>query len=130
MGLGHSAAVAVLRLLPAVRLMTLHGSKGLTFDAVFIPGLKQGFLPSEHDLPYPGLIQQAARLLYVGITRARLLTVLSFAAYRMLQGKNVRRSPTPFIGNLSGRFEARKGGLNSEAAAAVMSVREAWLLEG
>jgi DNA helicase-2/ATP-dependent DNA helicase PcrA len=113
----------------AVRVMTLHGSKGLTFDVVFIPGLEQGFLPSEHDLPYSGLVQQAARLLYVGITRARLMAVLSLAAYRMIQGDNIKRQPTPFIGNLSGRFEAREEGLNADEADSTIVAREAMLLK-
>jgi DNA helicase-2/ATP-dependent DNA helicase PcrA len=114
----------------AVRLMTLHGSKGLTFEVVFIPGLEQGFLPSLHDLPYLGLVQQAARVLYVGITRARLATVLSLVAYRMIQGENVKRQPTPFIGDLSGRFEEpQDDGLAPEAVAAVMEARDARLLE-
>lgn len=115
---------------PAVRLMTLHGSKGLTFEVVFIPGLEQGFLPTEYDLPYPGLVQQAARVLYVGITRARLMAVLSLAAYRLIQGENVKRQPTPFIGNLGGRFEEPSdNGLVQEVIADVMSARGARLME-
>lgn len=113
---------------PAVRVMTLHGSKGLTFDVVFIPGLEQGFLPSEHDLPYSGLVQQAARLLYVGITRARLLAVLSLAAYRMINGENIKRQPTPFIGNLSGRFEARDDGLSVDGTRSTIVARKALLM--
>lgn len=114
---------------PAVRIMTLHGSKGLTFDVVFIPGLEQGFLPSEHDLPYVGLVQQAARLLFVGITRARLLAVLSLAAYRMINGDNTKRQPTPFIGNLSGRFEAHEEALSADEAQSTIVAREAMLLK-
>ena len=41
--------------------MTLHGSKGLTLEVVFIPGLEQGLPPSERDTPFSGLVQQAAR---------------------------------------------------------------------
>lgn len=114
----------------AVRLMTLHGSKGLTFEVVFIPGLEQGFLPSLHDLPYSGLVQQAARVLYVGITRARIMTVISLAAYRLIHGKNVKRQPTPFIRYFSGRFEEpQNDGLDPEAISSVMEARDARLLE-
>ena len=111
-----------------VRVMTLHGSKGLTFEVVFIPGLEQGLLPSRRDMPFPGLVQQSARVLFVGITRARLLVVLSMAAYRMIQGNNEARQPTPFVGNLSGRFENRGSGLDPDEVAAVMAARAARLL--
>jgi DNA helicase-2/ATP-dependent DNA helicase PcrA len=111
-----------------VRVLTLHGSKGLTFEVVFIPALEQGLLPSERDMPYPGLVQQAARLLFVGMTRARLLVALSMAGYRMVQGTNVARRPTPFVGSLSGRFEYREAGLSANEVAATMEAREARLL--
>ena len=112
-----------------VRVMTLHGSKGLTFEVVFIPGLEQGLLPSERDMPFSGLVQQAARLLFMGMTRARLLVVLSMAAYRMIQGSNEGRQPTPFVGSLSGRFKSRDSGLGTDAAAAVMTAPTARLLD-
>jgi DNA helicase II / ATP-dependent DNA helicase PcrA len=112
-----------------VRVVTLHGSKGLTFEVVFIPALEQGLLPSQRDAPYPGLVQQAARVLFVGMTRARLLVVLSMAAYRMVQGNNESRQPTPFVGSLSGRFEARDFGLSAEEVAAVMAARDARVME-
>ena len=107
--------------------MTLHGSKGLTFDVVFIPGLGQGSLPSQRDMPFAGLVQQAARLLFVGMTRARLQVVLSMAAYRMIQGNNEPRQPTIFVGNLSGRFESRDEGLRADEVAAVIEARAARL---
>jgi DNA helicase-2/ATP-dependent DNA helicase PcrA len=110
-----------------VRLMTLHGSKGLTFEVVFIPGLEQGLLPSERDMPYTGLVQQAARLLFVGMTRARLLVMLSMSGYRMVHGVNVARKPTPFVGNLSGRFELREEGLTSADVGRTLDARAARL---
>ncbi len=112
-----------------VRVMTLHGSKGLTFDVVFIPGLEQGLLPSLRDMPFPGLVQQAARLLFVGMTRARLAAILSIARYRMIQGNIEARQPTPFVGNLSGRFENRDAGLEVDEVMALMNARAARLLE-
>ncbi len=108
-----------------IHVMTLHGSKGLTFDVGFIPGLEHGLLPNENDMTYPGLVQQAARVLYVGMTRARLLTVLSLAQYRLIQGRISRREPTLFVGNLSGRFESRDSGLETAEVAAVMDARAA-----
>ncbi len=106
-----------------VRVMTLHGSKGLTFGVVFIPGLERDLLPSRRDAPFPGLVQQAARLLYVGMTRARLRVVLSMAEYRLVNGNNERRDPTPFVGSLSGRFVSRETGLTADDVDAILQAR-------
>jgi hypothetical protein len=51
-----------------VRVMTMHGAKGLSARVVFIPGLEQGLLPNRHQQPYVGQLLEAARLLYVSIT--------------------------------------------------------------
>lgn len=106
--------------IPRVRVMTLHGSKGLTFDVVFIPGLERDLLPSRRDAPFPGLVQQAARLIYVGMTRARLRVVLSMAQYRMVNGVIERRDPTPFVGNFSGRFESRENGFVADDVVSIL----------
>jgi len=97
-----------------VNLTTLHSSKGLSFGVVFIPGLESGFIPSTRALPYQGLIQEAARLLYVGITRAELSVVLSHALYRMIFGSRERRTPSQFIDFLGQRFDYRDEGLTEE----------------
>lgn len=54
----------------AVRLMTLHGAKGLEFPAVFLAGLTAGTLPLESQR-HPTDLEEERRLFYVGITRAR-----------------------------------------------------------
>ena len=54
----------------AVRLMTLHGAKGLEFPAVFVAGVKAGILPLETQ-GRPADVEEERRLLYVGMTRAR-----------------------------------------------------------
>ena len=60
----------------AVRLMTLHASKGLEFPAVFVAGLTEGTLPLE--MPgRPADLEEERRLLYVGMTRAREELILS-----------------------------------------------------
>lgn len=54
----------------AVRLMTLHGAKGLEFPVVFLCGVKKGMIPLE--TPYrPADMEEERRLFYVGITRAK-----------------------------------------------------------
>ena len=54
----------------AVKLMTLHGAKGLEFPAVFVAGVKAGTLPLEIQ-GRPADVEEERRLLYVGMTRAR-----------------------------------------------------------
>jgi DNA helicase-2/ATP-dependent DNA helicase PcrA len=70
-----------------VRIMTMHGAKGLSARAVFIPGLEEEVFPGHRRRPYPGLVEEAARLLYVSITRARAACVMSFARRRVVHGR-------------------------------------------
>ena len=51
--------------------MTLHNSKGLEFQNVFITGLEQGLFPSHRSIDTPSLLEEERRLCYVGITRAK-----------------------------------------------------------
>lgn len=60
----------------AVRIMTLHGSKGLEFDAVFIPQINENIMPYK-KAALPEQIEEERRLLYVGMTRARMYLRLS-----------------------------------------------------
>jgi len=55
----------------AVRLMTLHGSKGLEFPVVFLAGIRRGILPLETPYGRSTDISEERRLLYVGMTRAK-----------------------------------------------------------
>ena len=71
----------------AVSLMTLHASKGLEFDAVFIPGCEQGLLPYSLFENRKADIEEEQRLLYVGMTRAKKRLCLSHADRRFLLGK-------------------------------------------
>ena len=60
----------------AVRLMTLHGAKGLEFPAVFLAGLSEGILPLEAK-GRPADVEEERRLFYVGITRAKEELILT-----------------------------------------------------
>ena len=62
----------------AVRLMTLHGSKGLEFPAVFLAGLQAGMLPLE-PANHSADLEEERRLFYVGMTRAREELILTAA---------------------------------------------------
>jgi DNA helicase-2/ATP-dependent DNA helicase PcrA len=83
----------------AVSVMTLHASKGLEFKAVFIVGCEEGLLPhilpgEEHDAER---IAEERRLLYVGMTRAERLLVLTHAARRPARGLIEERTPSRFL---------------------------------
>ncbi len=60
----------------AVRLMTLHGAKGLEFPVVFLAGVSQGVLPLEAQDRTTDL-EEERRLLFVGMTRAREELILT-----------------------------------------------------
>ena len=72
----------------AVRLMTLHGAKGLEFPAVFLAGLSAGALPLESP-GRPADVEEERRLFFVGLTRAREELILTSAP-----------EPSPFLGEL------------------------------
>lgn len=109
--------VAVEELLPdAVRVMTMHGAKGLSAQMVFIPGLEQEILPGPKRLPYTGLVLEAARMLYVSITRARLGCILSYAEWRTTRAMPERRTPSSFTSHLGTTFTHRAGGFSREVA--------------
>ncbi len=80
-----------------VSVMTLHMSKGLEFDYVFILGLEDGILPHSRSLDTTEDIEEERRLLYVGITRARKEARLSWARVRALYGREIYQVPSGFI---------------------------------
>lgn len=78
----------------SVQLMTLHASKGLEFDCVFLPGVEEDILPHK----VLGLdINEERRLFYVGITRAKKRLFLSRAQTRKRYGQQKPVAPSRFI---------------------------------
>ncbi|MCD8562898.1 MAG: UvrD-helicase domain-containing protein [Alphaproteobacteria bacterium] len=86
----------------SLSIMTLHGAKGLEFDAVFLPGWEEGLFPSQRSLDETGLkgLEEERRLAYVGITRARKRAFISFVGSRRLYGNWVTAIPSRFIDEL------------------------------
>jgi DNA helicase-2/ATP-dependent DNA helicase PcrA len=81
-----------------VTLASLHAAKGLEWDAVFLVGLVDGTLPLIHA-DTPAQVEEERRLLYVGITRARVHLSLSWALARSPGGRASRR-PSRFLDGL------------------------------
>ncbi|MFE8643899.1 UvrD-helicase domain-containing protein [Sphingomonas sp. NCPPB 2930] len=71
----------------AVQLMTVHASKGLEFDGVFIGGMEEGLFPHENSMSDRDGLEEERRLMYVAITRARKRLYLSHSQTRMLHGQ-------------------------------------------
>ncbi len=71
----------------AVQLMTVHASKGLEFDCVFITGIEEGLFPHENAMSDRDGVEEERRLMYVAITRARQRLYLSHSQTRMLHGQ-------------------------------------------
>ena len=99
-----------------VSLMTLHSSKGLEFDAVFLAGLEEGLLPHSRALQTNAEIEEERRLFYVGLTRARESLVLSRAIYRRSYGEDRLRAsrPSRFLAEVPGDFIEAAPGSQSE----------------
>jgi DNA helicase-2/ATP-dependent DNA helicase PcrA len=84
----------------AVQLMTVHSSKGLEFDAVFITGLEEGLFPHENAMNDFDGLEEERRLMYVAITRARKRLYLSHSQTRMLHGQTRYNLKSRFLEEL------------------------------
>jgi DNA helicase-2/ATP-dependent DNA helicase PcrA len=86
-----------------VNLLTYHRAKGLEWDAVFLPMLEEGSLPTRQAADDDTTLAEERRLLYVGITRARVHLALSWAESRESRGRESRRRPSRFLADLMPR---------------------------
>ena len=83
-----------------VRIMTMHASKGLEFDHVFVAGLEDGILPFTLYGKAGCRIEEERRLLYVAMTRARIGLYLSWSRSRNFRGRILQTAPSPFLAEL------------------------------
>jgi DNA helicase II / ATP-dependent DNA helicase PcrA len=91
-----------------VTLASLHAAKGLEWDAVFLVGLADGTLPISHALAHGAeseAVEEERRLLYVGITRARVHLALSWALARSPGGRQSRK-PSRFLNGIAPQTRA------------------------
>jgi DNA helicase-2/ATP-dependent DNA helicase PcrA len=88
---------------PGVTLITLHSTKGLEFDHVFLTGMEDGICPHSRSINEEKGIEEERRLVYVGMTRARKSLTLTRAVYRRVFGneQQMRASlPSRFLAEI------------------------------
>jgi DNA helicase-2/ATP-dependent DNA helicase PcrA len=99
---------------PRVRVMTMHGAKGLSARVVFIPGLEEEVLPGEKRRSHEGLVMEGARMLYVSITRARAACFLSYSMHRLVNGERVDHTRSQYLDRVGVAFPYRSTELTPE----------------
>ena len=110
----------------AIQLMTVHASKGLEFDCVFITGMEEGLFPHENSMnDYDGL-EEERRLMYVAITRARKRLYLSHSQTRMLHGQTRYNLKSRFFDELPEHTLKWITPARSAFADAMPTRRDAW----
>lgn len=97
----------------AVRLMTVHASKGLEFPYVFISGMEEGLFPHER-LDDRGIDhEEERRLFYVALTRAEKKVFLTYAHMRTIFGVQKVNVPSSFLNDISGEHIEAEGKQNN-----------------
>ena len=100
---------------PGVTLITLHSTKGLEFDHVFLTGMEEGLCPHSRSINEDKGIEEERRLVYVGMTRARKSLTLTRAVYRRVFGNELQlraSEPSRFLSEIPGELvETVRGSL-------------------
>ena len=89
-----------------VNMMTMHASKGLEFDVIFLPGWEEGLFPHQKSIEEKGEngLEEERRLAYVGITRAKERAIISFSMNRFYQGDWIDSMASRFIDELPEKY--------------------------
>lgn len=103
----------------AVKVMTVHASKGLEFPVVFVAGMENGSFPAKMDMMAADSMEESRRLFYVAITRAKdhlyltqarnrwvRKTVVDGRGKRQVYEEMERRNPSCFIKEIPNKFLA------------------------
>ena len=89
---------------PRVTLMTIHASKGLEFDSVFITGMEEDLFPNSNARLYPKEMEEERRLFYVAVTRAKCHCFLSYSKARFRYGTMDFCEPSPFLDEIDDQY--------------------------
>ncbi len=93
-----------------VTLMTLHASKGLEFEVVFIAGLEEGLFPLANASQERKDLEEERRLFYVGATRAKSHLILSNAKSRFRYGEHQSAIRSRFLDEIDTSVIKTEGG--------------------
>lgn len=97
----------------AVSMMTIHASKGLEFEAVFIIGGNESLFPHMFSYDEPHGIEEERRLWYVAMTRAKEMLMISYFNYCVIGGVPKRMQPSRFVKEIPSEYKVFKS-YNSE----------------
>jgi len=111
-----------------IRILTMHGAKGLGGKIVFIPGVEQGLMPSFRALQATGLLIEQRRLFYVSLTRAMACCIASHAiqhsgapAMTLAQTATVNLTRSQFLNEMNVPSVTRAAGLTPIEANAIVA---------
>lgn len=111
-----------------IRILTMHGAKGLSGKVVFIPSAEQGLMPNFRALQATGLLIEQRRLFYVSVTRAMACCIASHAAQHsgaqamaLTQRSVARLTRSQFLNEMSVPSVTRTTGLSQAEAAAIVA---------
>ncbi|MDE8702272.1 UvrD-helicase domain-containing protein [Adlercreutzia equolifaciens] len=93
----------------AVTLMTVHSSKGLEFDCVWVAGMEETLFPHMNSVGDAASVEEERRLAYVAITRARKRLCLTCAQQRQIFGQTNANPASRFIGEIPSELRQTTG---------------------
>lgn len=91
-----------------VQMMTMHGSKGLEFDTVFLPSCNEGIIPHIKSCKTREGIQEERRLMYVAMTRAKKHLIISNVKELTRYGRAIPSAQSMFIGEIDKNYITEK----------------------
>lgn len=110
-----------------IRLLTMHGAKGLSGKVVFIPSASEGIMPSFRAIDAAGLLIEQRRLFYVSLTRAKAACIISHAtkytgapAQALIQKSSVRLTRSEFLNQMQVKSLNHDGGFSTEEVERIM----------
>lgn len=87
-----------------VTLMTIHSSKGLEYEQIYVVGVEQEQFPGTAFFVSENDIEEERRLFYVAVTRAKKNAVITYCKSRYANGKPIDCSPSQFIDEIDDEY--------------------------
>ncbi|MCQ2229333.1 MAG: UvrD-helicase domain-containing protein [Bacteroidales bacterium] len=95
-----------------VKLMTIHSSKGLEFNSVYIVGVEDETFPGQQSGYNPKELEEERRLMYVALTRAKDTATISYCLSRFQYGQRKDCHPSRFIADIDSEYIDRPDSMN------------------